>query len=373
MSNENCRRVTGRISASILMTVSYLLSMTPGGLAAQATAPPASSQTKLPTKEFAVSVPLDRDEDFNSLGLGGQRLLSLPPALVEKTDVPANSFVREQIHLKWRMIDSLELYVAIPKGVKKPPVVLYLYSYPESANRFKIDSWTASTTNAGMASVGFVSFLTADRIPDGRPEKEWFVSELRESLVTSVHDVQMILNYLASRGDLDMDHVGMFGVGSGGTIAILASAVDPRIKAIDVFDPWGDWPDWLAKSLTVPEEQRAQLLSEEFLKAAAPFDPLQWFPQVKAQRVRIQSIRSEATVPEAAQKKMEAVAPDTAEINQFGDYAAFSAVEPATSVFGWLPLVLQPDSKYKADPDKAKRVHFYPGKATRFDPGAPHP
>ena len=32
----------------------------------------------------------------------------------------------------------------------------------------------------------------------------------------------------------------MFGEGSGGTIALLAASVDPRIKAVDVLNPWGD-------------------------------------------------------------------------------------------------------------------------------------
>jgi hypothetical protein len=42
-----------------------------------------------------------------------------------------------------------------------------------------------------------------------RPMKQWFVSELQEALGSSVHDVQMILNYLSTRDDLDMSRVGM--------------------------------------------------------------------------------------------------------------------------------------------------------------------
>ena len=66
-----------------------------------------------------------------------------------------------------------------------------------------------------------------------RPMRQWFVSELQEAVVKSVHDVQMILNYLSTRGDLDLNRIGMFGQGSGGTIAILVASVDPRIKAIN--------------------------------------------------------------------------------------------------------------------------------------------
>src|ERR1035441_1223230 len=49
------------------------------------------------------------------------------------------------------------------------------------------------------------------------------------SLALTVHDVQMVLNYLETRGDLDMSRVGMFGQGSGGAIAVLAAAADSRI------------------------------------------------------------------------------------------------------------------------------------------------
>ena len=105
--------------------------------------------------------------------------------------------------------------------------------------------------------------------------KQWFLSELQESLATSAHDVQMVLNYLASRDDLDMDRVGMFAQGSGASIAILASAVDPRIKVLEALDPWGDWPTWMARSPFVPEQERADYLKPEFQKKIDTLEPLE--------------------------------------------------------------------------------------------------
>jgi iron complex outermembrane receptor protein len=81
----------------------------------------------------------------------------------------------------------------------------------------------ARATEGGFAAIGFVSALTGHRFHN-RSMKEWFISELQEALGTSVHDVPMILNYLSTRGDLDMDNIGMFGQGSGGAIAILAAS-----------------------------------------------------------------------------------------------------------------------------------------------------
>ena len=48
----------------------------------------------------------------------------------------------------------------------------------------------------------------------------------------------------------------MFGQGSGGTTALLAASVDSRIKAINILDPWGNWPEWMAKSTLIPEDKR---------------------------------------------------------------------------------------------------------------------
>jgi len=94
--------------------------------------------------------------------------------------------------------------------------------------------------------------------------KQWFVSELQESLATSTHDVQMILNYAQARKDLDGQHIGMYGQGSGGAIGILAAAADSRITALQLIDPWGDWPDWLKNSKQIPEDERAMYLKPEF-------------------------------------------------------------------------------------------------------------
>lgn len=143
---------------------------------------------------------------------------------------------------------------------------------------FKEETFQAAVTKDGFAAVGFVSALTGHRYHD-RPMREWFVSELQESLATSAHDVQMVLNYLATRTDLDMTRVGMFTQGSGATIGVLAAAVDPRIRVLDALDFWGDWPTWMANSPFVPEEERADYIKPEFLKKVAALDPVEWLPQ----------------------------------------------------------------------------------------------
>jgi hypothetical protein len=76
----------------------------------------------------------------------------------------------------------------------------------------------------------------------------------------------------------------MFGHGSGGAILILAPVADPRIVALDVIDPWGDWPDRLKDSKLVPDAERATYPKPEFLQKVANLDPATYLPHLKATR-----------------------------------------------------------------------------------------
>jgi hypothetical protein len=278
-------------------------------------------------------------EDWSSLPLTGGQLVPERPLLGEKDNFP--QFTRELIQVKWRRGDPIDLYVIRPKGVVKPPAILYLYSYPSETDRFRDDAYCARVTKDGFAAVGFVSALTGHRYRN-RPMKQWFVSELPEALGSSVHDVQMILNYLSTRDDLDMSRIGMFGEGSGGTIAILTASVDPRIKTVDVLDPWGDWPDWMAKSELIPDEERPNYLKPEFLKKVAPLDPVQWLPQLTSQHIRIQQVMDDSVTPKVAKEQIELAAPHGAQVVGYDSTRDFFSAVSGGRIFQWAKEQLQP-------------------------------
>ena len=264
--------------------------------------------------------------------------LKIEEALLgEHDDYP--TFSRDMIRLTWRAGDPIDLFLIVPKGQPKPPVILYLYSYPSDTDRFMNDDFCKFLAQGGFAAAGFVSALTGQRYHD-RPMKEWFISELPEVMENSVEDVQMLLNFLASRGDVDVTRAGMFGEGSGGAIGILAAAMDPRIKALDLADPWGDWPDWLAKSTLVPEDERAAYVKPEFLKNAAPLDPVQWFGQVKIP-VRLQFLSEPAVTPLAARERIAGAAPKQAKVIPYKDAVAqYKAAK--LKFFDWIKDQLRP-------------------------------
>ena len=272
-------------------------------------------------------------EDWSKPELpAGMRMEAVPLLKSEQ-----NGFTREMIEVQWRDLDPIDLWVIKPAGVKNPPVILYLYSYIGSNARYKNDEFCQFVTRNGFAAVGFVSGMTEQRFHD-RPMRDTFVNQLQEALATTTHDVQMILNYLAKRGDLDMTRVGMWGDGSGASVAIMAAAVDSRIKALDLLDPWGDWPEWLAKSSLVPESERADLLKPVFLKMVENLDPVNYLPQLKTQHVRLQQIRQGVTVtPDVVREKMEAAAPSNVSIVRFENLKQFlTDVASKGTGFDWI-------------------------------------
>ena len=275
-------------------------------------------------------------EDFSSLTLKTSELVSREPVLGAHDE--NKDFIRELYQVQWRANDPIDLYVIRPAGVKKPPVVLYLYGFPTDSDRFRNADYCRRLTANGAAAVGFVSALTGQRFHN-RPMKEWFVSELPESLTASVHDVQMVLNYLQTRGDLDMTRVGMFGQGSGGAIALLAASVDPRIKALDLLAPWGDWPDWLAQSAVIPPGERGAYSQPEFLKRLGPLEPVHALAELKDRSIRIQFV--DDPPPMKSTKVLEDAAPKEATIIHHAGVRQLLAASAGGRLFQWLPQQLK--------------------------------
>ncbi len=288
-------------------------------------------------------------ENWASLSVKGNELTPEPPLVGQVEE--EQKFTRTLVSLKWRPGDPIDVYIVLPKGATKAPAVLYLYGYQEDTERFKDNRWCERATNGGVAAIGFVSAMTGHRFHD-RPMKQWFVSELQESLGSTVHDVKFILDYLDSRGDIDMSRIGMFGQGSGGTIAILAAAADSRIKAIDLLEPWGNWPVWLAKSSVVQEDpDKARYTRKEFLNKVAPLDPVRWLPTLKTAKIRMQQVADNDSVPTECQDRLKKAAPKRAQVERFDSVAQMTTVEGGGRLFDWIKERVR-----TASPDKPTKV-----------------
>lgn len=286
-------------------------------------APAVQSAPAPETAHENISLPRT-DEDFTTLSLEGSDLEPQTP--INGAREENKDFIREMVRVQWRIGDPIDLYIVRPVGVKNPPVALYLLSYPTSADRFLNPAFCKKLVENGVAAVGFTSALTAERFAR-RPFKQWFVSQLQESLTMSAHDAQEILNYLATRGDVDTRHVGFFGMGSGATIAALAVKADARIQAVDLIEPWGDWKNFLAESKIVSDEDRPNFLKPEFLKNVEALDPVVVLPELKGRAVRALFVQEmpahkyvasiEKALPATAEKKEYASELDLRNANGF--------------------------------------------------------
>ena len=262
----------------------------------------------------------DPRENLQELSLRGSTLQALAP--IPGGTAQTADFTRELYQMQWRSNDAMDVYVIRPKGVTKPPVIIYLYGFPVDANRFRNDAFCKLVTQGGVAAIGFVPALTAERY-HSVPMRTWFVSELHDSIVKTVHDVQMVATYAASRQDIDGSRIGIFGQGAGATIAGLAATVDSRIQALDLLDPWGDWPAWIAKSKLVPENERADLLKSERLQALAPLDPVHWLPTLNGHPLKLDDALYENNTPVEAKAKIEAALPAHALLVRYPTQADF--------------------------------------------------
>jgi hypothetical protein len=280
-------------------------------------------------------------EDWTTPSLKGSSM-DVGDPIVGNDDSSDPAYTFAIVRVEWRPGDPIDLYIMRPTGIAKPPVILYLYGYQFTNDRYRDAGFRKFLTKNGFAAVGFVSALSAERFHSPRGMTEWFVGNLREALSTSAHDVQMILNYLSQTGEFDMDRVGMFGEGSGGSIAILAAAVDPRIKTLDLVNPWGDWSDWIAKSTLIPEKERPNYLKPEFLAGVAGLDPVKWLPELKKQKIRLREVKSVTVTPPEARKKIESAIPPKTEVVQYDDTKAFLAAISGGTAFDWIKQKMQP-------------------------------
>ena len=315
-------------------TILTAQTVTPTKQPAQA-APTLGSPVQEGPQSLSKQTPIYEDWTTIYLAKSGLPLDATGSVPLSKADV--QGCTRELHRLTWRANDPVDLYLIRPQGQQKLPVVLFLYDYTVDAEAtFQQDRWCDVAKRNGFAVAGFASSLSLQRIRPPRPLKEWFVSELQEALATSTHDVQMVLNYMNTRGDLDLKHVGVVGQGSGGAVAILAAAADSRICALDLMDPWGDWPDWLKDSKQIPEKERAAYLKPEFLQQVSGLDPVTYLPQLKGRAIRIQQVLSDTITPDAARDKIAKAAPAPDEVTRYPDIPAEAKALSSNGIVKWM-------------------------------------
>ena len=343
----------------------------PSSIAAPEAVVPSGLPTMMQNADGTGLVVARAQESFSEITLEGSALVAMTPLPGSRELRP--TFVRELYQLRWRPNDAIDLYVIRPVGIANPPVVLYLYGYPTETTRFKDDRWCERATGNGAAAVGFVSALTGHR-DEFRPLTENFVTQMPEALAATTHDVQLVLDYLQSRKDLDMNRVGMFGQGSGGAVAVLAAAADPRIKALDLLDPWGAWPSWFATSQAFPESERATFLKPDFQQELQPLEPVKYLPRLSGIKMRIQFDEDQADSKDAMEK-LDQAAPKNATVLRYPSARRMYSANAGGRLFDWIATQLdaKPAAPRPAGSQTANMTLATPNAPSAAAPAQPKP
>jgi hypothetical protein len=152
---------------------------------------------------------------------------------------------------------------------------------------------------------------------------------------------------------MDMDNVGLFGMGSGASIAVLAARADSRIKTLDLLDPWGDWPDWLKESPMIPDDERPKYLTTDFLRSVAALDPVAYLPSLKTHSLRLQQTLSEPVTPKIAKERIAAAVPNPSQLVKYKNAQDLLKAWETTGLSGWLKQQMRSESPKDGSGDSA--------------------
>jgi len=141
-------------------------------------------------------------------------------------------------------------YLEFKKGLQAPyPCVLLMHGWSGAKDRWWRDGGYISGGEVRRALLerGYAVFALdaqahGDRIaendyavindynePGSPPRKNYFT--LRDIITQTILDYRRGIDYLATRGDIDTERIGIVGYSMGGFHAVSLTAVEPRIKA----------------------------------------------------------------------------------------------------------------------------------------------
>ena len=130
--------------------------------------------------------------------------------------------------------DDVYAFLRIPSNVSKPPVVIVL---PAASINKEADEAMAKA----LCLWGYATLTLDERGNNGetaglspmdlRSGYDAFASGGDPAQYKQVYDVLLGYDFVRSRADLDGDNVAVLGESMGGRFAIIATALEPRLKA----------------------------------------------------------------------------------------------------------------------------------------------
>lgn len=182
--------------------------------------------------------------------------ISAEASVLEKYET--RTYIREKIVITGVRGDRVPGFLAIPKTGKPPyPLVLLFHVMagskeswwnPTSFERglFMVDSLLVSNVAilALDAQYHGERSINSDFLPVDQMyfDKKWY-HRYRDGIIETIGDYFKAVDYLASRGNINVNKIGVHGHSMGGQTALIYAALDERVRAVSASvaahsDPW---------------------------------------------------------------------------------------------------------------------------------------
>ncbi len=223
-----------------------------------------------------------------------------------------------------------------PKKAERPPCVLFLHGYGGSKEQARMIA--ALLIPRGIAVFAIDAVMHGERAEPGR---ELLSPELMQGgrpIVRTVIDNRRGIDYLETRGDIDVERLAMLGVSMGGIFGSILAAVEPRIDAAALIVAGGRWDLLLANS-PHPRAQKLQQLgiqSEVVQQAMRVVEPVNFVGHIAPRPVLMVNGEQDQIIPRVCAEALHEAANEPKQVIWYEDGHVGMTPEVVGQVIEWL-------------------------------------
>ncbi|WP_100340053.1 alpha/beta hydrolase family protein [Mucilaginibacter auburnensis] len=139
------------------------------------------------------------------------------------------------------------IYKPITKGQTRFPTVVFLHGTGGNKEIGEVRAVLLPLVKAGFMAVAIDARYHGERVPGGALGSKEYVEAAYQAfknnnaqqhqypfLYDTAYDLTRLVDYLATRADVDSTRIGMGGISMGGIETYMAAAIEPRIKVVVV-------------------------------------------------------------------------------------------------------------------------------------------
>lgn len=168
--------------------------------------------------------------------------------------------------------------ISIPSGNGKYPCVVFLHGY--GGSKEDILSFASLVAAEGYAVISIDAEFHGERSEEGKALYSPNLEESRNGIVQTIIDMRRAVDYLETRGEIDVEKIGYVGGSMGGILGAIFIGVEPRIRAAALLVAGGNMSLMIMRSQhpAIPvirkylEEQN--MTYKELQEKLNPVDPL---------------------------------------------------------------------------------------------------